>query len=109
MISEKTIEEAVKRIAAKFHPQRIILFGSYARGTADEHSDVDFLVITPLADRNNRLDLMVEMDSVLEGLGLARDIVIFSPKEYETDKSIPGTVARYASKDGKLIYEHSQR
>lgn len=108
MISERTIQEAVKRIAAKFHPQRIILFGSYARGTADEHSDVDFLVITPLVDRNNRLDLMVEMDSVLDGLGIARDIVIFSPKEYETDKSIPGTVARYASKDGKLIYEHSQ-
>jgi predicted nucleotidyltransferase len=46
MISEKTIMEAAKRLVDNFHPERIILFGSYARGTADEHSDVDFLVIT---------------------------------------------------------------
>jgi predicted nucleotidyltransferase len=103
MISEKTIKEAAKRIAERFHPQRIILFGSYARGTADNRSDVDLLVICPL--RKKRRKLMVEMDNALWGLGLARDIVVLTPKEFEIEKEIPGTIARYASKEGKLLYE----
>lgn len=106
MISKKIIAEATKRLVLKFHPERIILFGSYARGTADERSDADILVICPV--KKDRLKLMVEMDNVLEGLELARDIVILTPKEFETDKEIPGTVARYALKEGRMLYERSQ-
>lgn len=52
---------------------------------------------------------MVEMDSVLEGLKMARDIVVLTPKEFEIDKEIPGTIARYANKEGKLLYERKQK
>lgn len=45
MINKKVIKEATRRLVEGFHPQRIILFGSYARGTADKRSDVDLLVI----------------------------------------------------------------
>ena len=45
MISEAIIREAARRLAEKFNPDRIILFGSHARGTADDHSDVDFMVL----------------------------------------------------------------
>ena len=107
MISENTIKEAAKRIAERFHPQRIILFGSYARGTADNKSDIDLLVLCPL--KKKRRELMVEMDNALWGLGLARDIVVLTPKEFETEKEIPGTIARYASKEGKLLYEQARK
>lgn len=40
-----TIAEMVRRIVERFHPERIILFGSHARGTAGPHSDVDLLVV----------------------------------------------------------------
>jgi len=43
MVSEETIQEAARRLVEKFRPARIILFGSYARGTADDHSDLDFI------------------------------------------------------------------
>lgn len=109
MISEKTIQEAAGRLVEKFHPDRIILFGSYARGTADEHSDVDFLVITRAAERVNRRRLMSEMDQALRGLALARDIVILTPDEFEEDKEIPGTIARYVSKEGRVLYERKRR
>ena len=46
MISQALLNEAAKRLVDRFHPEKIILFGSQARGTADEHSDADFLVIT---------------------------------------------------------------
>ncbi len=109
MFREVIIKEATRRLVEKFHPERIILFGSYARGTADEHSDVDFLVITRPGERHNRLHLMVEMDSALSGLGIAKDIVVFTPKEFEEDKDIPGTIARYAVKEGRLLYERKQK
>lgn len=109
MISEKTIREAARRLVEKFDPDRIILFGSYARGTADEHSDVDFLVITEAAKRGNRHKMMAEMDRALWGLAMARDIVILTPGEFEEDKEIPGTIARYVSKEGRLLYARKRR
>lgn len=47
MVSEETLAEITRRLVENFHPQKIILFGSHARGTADYRSDVDLLVITP--------------------------------------------------------------
>ena len=107
MISNKIINEAVRRIVDKFHPERIILFGSYARGTADDKSDIDLLVICPLTKK--RIKLMCEMDKALEGLRLPRDIVVISPKEFGLEKKIPGTIARYAWTEGKSLYGQNQR
>ena len=103
MINEQLITEAVNRLVKKFQPNKIILFGSQARGNADERSDYDILVICPVSD--NRRLLTVEMDRSLYGLGLARDIVILTPEEFERDRHIPGTIARPAALEGKVLYE----
>ena len=109
MVSREIIQEATKRLIEKFDPERIILFGSYARGTADEHSDVDFMVITGHVGKQNRLHMMTEMDDTLGGLGIAKDIVVLTPDEFEIDKDIPGTIARYAAKEGRLLYERKEK
>ncbi len=44
------IRRYARQIAARFQPDRIILFGSYAYGTPHPDSDVDFLVVMPCAD-----------------------------------------------------------
>jgi predicted nucleotidyltransferase len=106
MVSEETLAEITRRLVDGFHPNKIILFGSQARGTADERSDVDILVICSV--KGNRLDLIFNMDKSLEGLRLARDIVILTDKEYQKDSRIPGTIARYASREGKILYEKSK-
>jgi hypothetical protein len=49
---------------------------------------------------------MLEMDRALSGLKLARDIVILTPVEFEQDRYIPGTIARPAWLEGKVIYEN---
>lgn len=103
MINDDLLKKISQRLVADFHPQRIILFGSQARGTADERSDVDILVITPI--NGERRDLMVEMNRALDALNSAFDIVILTLEEFERDRFIPGTVARYASQEGKVIYE----
>jgi predicted nucleotidyltransferase len=103
VINQSVINEAVRRLSERFRPERIILFGSYARGNADDKSDLDFLVICPL--RKSRQKLAAEMDRALEGMNLPRDIIVFSAGEFEEEKAIPGTVARYAWQEGKLLYE----
>lgn len=105
MITEETLKQAAQRLADNFHPKKIILFGSQAKGMADKHSDVDLLVICSI--KGNRRNLMVAMDRALRGLGFARDIVVLTPEEFERDRYIPGTVARPAWQEGKVIYESS--
>jgi len=45
LIAAETIEGVVQAIAENFHPEKIILFGSYASGTPTPDSDLDFLVV----------------------------------------------------------------
>ena len=70
---------------------------------ADERSDVDIMVVCPI--EKNRRTLMVAMDMALKGLGIARDIVVLSPEEFEIDRHIPGSIARPAFLEGKILYE----
>ena len=107
MISQELLTLATQRLVETFHPERIILFGSQGRGTADQRSDVDLLIICPI--QGNRRALMVAMDRALRGLGFARDIIVLTPEEFERDRHIPGTIARPAGQEGKILYEaHGQ-
>ena len=103
MVAQQILDQATQRLVKQFAPTRIILFGSQARGTADDRSDVDLLVVCQVAGRKR--DLMVAMDRALGGLGIARDVIVLTPEQYERDRNIPGTVARPASLEGKVLYD----
>ena len=103
MVAESVLHEVTRRLVERFHPLRIVLFGSQARGTADARSDVDLLIICPVQE--SRGELMLAMDRALRGLRLARDIVILTPEEFERDRLIPGTLARPAFLEGRIIYD----
>ena len=105
MVSDKVLQEATRRLVEQFKPQKVILFGSQARGTADSRSDIDLLVVCPLSGK--RREMMVAMDLALSGLGIARDIVVLTPQEYERDREIPGTVARPAFLYGRVLYDRA--
>jgi uncharacterized protein len=102
MVAEHVLQEVTRRLVEQFRPKKIILFGSQARGTADEHSDVDLLVICPVDGK--RRDLMVAMDRALGGLEIARDVVVLTPEEFDRDRHIPGTLARPAWREGRILY-----
>ncbi|MBN1671410.1 MAG: nucleotidyltransferase domain-containing protein [Kiritimatiellae bacterium] len=104
--NRRVLNEAVRRLVEGFHPEMIILFGSRARGSADRYSDFDLMVICSEADRG-RTELQLRMDRALRGLRLARDIVVLSPKEFKREREIPGTIARPAWLEGKILYEQA--
>jgi predicted nucleotidyltransferase len=54
MVTMKEIRSVSRQIAREFRPRRVILFGSYARGTATENSDVDLLVIADSSQPRSR-------------------------------------------------------
>jgi predicted nucleotidyltransferase len=105
MVSDETLQAVKDRLVNGFHPQKIILFGSQARGTADDRSDVDILVVCSF--QGKRRYLMVEMYRALGDLDYAVDILVLTPEEFQRDRFIPGTIGRYASKEGKMLYEQS--
>ena len=86
-----------------FSPQRIILFGSRARGEADSRSDIDLLVITPFSGKRRKL--MVEMDRAVSSFKKPVDIIIQTAEEYDKNRLIPGTIARCAFLEGKVLYD----
>lgn len=100
---KKEIYEISNQIVRLFSPQKIILFGSCATGKADRYSDVDLLVIISFSGRRRKL--MVEIDRALAAFKKPVDIIIQTADEYERNRLIPGTIARYAFLEGKVLYD----
>ncbi len=105
MVTNKILKDMTNRLVDGFHPDKIILFGSQARGTANKYSDVDILVICPT--KGSRRALALDMYRALESLGIAKDIVVLTEDEYERNRKIPGTIARPAWLEGRVLYERS--
>ncbi len=97
------LPEAVQRIARRFDPLRIILFGSWARGDARPDSDIDLLVVLPHVE-NKRL-AAIRIGNELSDLPASKDIVVTTPEEIAARGNIIGDVLRPALREGKVIYE----
>ena len=100
---QKKIEEMVRRIVEKFHPEQVILFGSYARGQAGPDSDVDLLVVMPVSGSKRKI--AVEIDLALAGMGLPKDIIVVTPEEVARLRDVVGTIVYPAVREGKVMYE----
>ena len=99
------VQEMVRRIVDGFRPERIILFGSHARGTAGPDSDVDLLVV--LRDPGSRREKRLAIRVALHGMGIAKDIVVVTPEELEQQRDTPGTLIRSALSEGRVLYDRA--
>jgi uncharacterized protein len=103
MIDQDKINEIINRIAIKFDPDKIILFGSYAKGTPNEDSDLDLLVIKdsdePRYKRSN------EIRKELIGSKIPMDILVYTSEEIEDGKNQRFSFVYNALKESIVVYE----
>jgi predicted nucleotidyltransferase len=92
MLDDKTIQSAVARLAAAAaFPSQVILFGSYARGTAVEGSDIDLLAIE--REIPNEADEYMRLRDALGRLapGVGVDLLLCQEHEYASGARYPVT------------------
>jgi predicted nucleotidyltransferase len=96
------LEEIVRRIVEVARPERIILFGSAARGTMRPNSDVDLLVVKAGEYDSGRLagDIYLR----LVGITVPVDVVIARPEMLESYRDVPFLVYAPALREGKELY-----
>ena len=96
------IRRMVDRIVARFQPEQVILFGSYARGQTGPDSDVDLLVVVSGTDSTRETCLRIR--KALHDIRVPKDIVVDRPEEFAWRKEIVGTIEYPAAREGKLLY-----
>ncbi len=103
MLTKKFIKEITDSIVNKFHPYKIILFGSYAGGHPTEDSDLDLLIVMDSdLPRYKRARAIRES---LRDFCFSKDIIVHTPAEVEKYKDLIGTIIYPAMRYGKVIYE----
>lgn len=100
---QAVINEMVRRIRESIHPDKIILFGSHARGMAGRESDVDLLVIMPI--EGSKRKKTVQIYHLLAGMGIPKDVIVATPQEVNKYRDVVGTIYRSALQEGKIVYE----
>lgn len=97
----QTLNEIVRRIVRAAQPERIILFGSAARGEGDAESDIDVLVVKQCAQRR---EVAGRIYRALIGVGRAVDVVVATPADVERYRNSPSMVIAPAMSEGRVIY-----
>jgi predicted nucleotidyltransferase len=102
ILSEEILQEIVRRVVDVAKPEKIILFGSAARGQMGPNSDVDLLVIKKGKFHRSRLTGKIYMN--LFGVGEAVDVVVVTPEDVERYKDCFALVIYPALREGRVVY-----
>jgi len=106
MVTMEQIQEFGNRIGEEFHPERVILFGSYARGAAGPASDVDLLIILPF--RGHPAYKSVKMRLKID-VSFPVDLVLRTPREIRRRVEMGDPFILDILEEGKVLYEAPHR
>ena len=101
----RLIRKFAREVAERFHPDRIILFGSYAYGTPHADSDVDILVVMPA---RNELDQSVRISLAIEA-PFPLDLIVRTPKKLAWRLKEGDWFLREVVSQGKVLYAQDDR
>jgi len=99
---EKEIKSITTQLIEKYGPEKIILFGSAARGEYDDANDLDFLIIkkdVPLYG----IDRMRELDEIIER-NIAADMLVYRPDEFENRIRLGDPFIKAILREGRVLY-----
>ena len=102
-MTQPPIQDILRQIVAACSPQRVVLFGSRARGTARPDSDVDLLIVM-----DTPLPFYERISSVLRLFGLrpwSMDVIVLTPEEAAQQRNERNSLVSLAEREGKVLYE----
>lgn len=102
-ISINQIRQSAREISRTIHPQKVILFGSYANGTPGPNSDVDLLVI--LNKKQKSFGLYEKISQLLEPRSFPIDLLVHTPIEIQKRLKKGDTFIQEILDKGKVLYE----
>lgn len=101
MVSVQEITQFTSRIVREYHPQRIILFGSYAYGTPTPDSDVDLLIVMPLEGKS-----VLKSVEILNTLNpnFPIDLMVRTPDDLDRRLALNDFFLQEIMRKGKVLY-----
>jgi predicted nucleotidyltransferase len=103
MNNTELLEQITRTVVERFHPRRIILFGSQARGEATSESDLDLFIEMETEARPP--ERAVEVSSIFGLRPWSLDVVVYTPEEVQRLRKINGTLVSVIEAEGKVLYE----
>ncbi len=106
MITSEKIEEITRIIVEGFQPKQVFLIGSYATGNSTVNSDLDLLIIKDSdLPRHHRAN---SIRKSLIGNGIPMDILVYTPDEFDSEKSVKYSFLNSALKDARVLYDSAK-
>ena len=100
-VHHEYLDEVIRRIVAVANPERIILFGSAARGDAGPDSDLDLLVVKSGVHRRH---LAQEIYRGLFGIPVPVNVIVVRPEDVRAFQGKVGTIIDPALREGREVY-----
>ena len=96
------IKQICQKIVERFRPEKIILFGSYANGVPNFHSDIDLLVVMPFEGRVHELSAKIRREL---GSEMPIDLLVRTPEQVKERVEMEDFFMREIVEQGKVLYE----
>ena len=103
MIQNKEIKEISIKIINSIHPEKIILFGSYAYGNPTEDSDLDLIIVKQSNLPKHKRG--IEIRRLFYGLLVPMDLKVYTPEEFNHELLNKYSFLSSAIIDSKILYE----
>ena len=100
---DKPLEKAIDIIVKVADPDKIILFGSHARGDSKKDSDYDLCVLKRNVEHRRKLAQQIYVS--LCDVSTPIDVIVQTPDKFDELKDDPYLVYKQIAKDGVVVYE----
>ncbi len=106
-VCDEMIGQMAREIARQMEPERIVLFGSWARGQAGADSDVDLLVVErePFGRQRSRRQEAARIWRCLSPFRVPADVLVYSVAEVDRWKDCRQRIIARALREGRVLYE----
>ena len=108
-LTEDLLSEMVGVLVHEIDPERVYVFGSYARGQVTPDSDVDLLIVErhPFGPNRSRWNELKRIRRILSGFRVAKDILVYSRDEIARWQDSQNHIISRCCREGRLLYERS--